>query len=171
VYIYDIKNTVLIRSSYYFTLISRAYNRQGAVKLNFDLHFTGEHGNLKFDIPSILKKNAARTEGRDYLALFVKNFLVGLQDKGFIRPTSTLAPAREGTLCATDSFNIQTIWSNNIHQIADRFWSHMQKMHFLTIYYNDINLSWRIINVGQAWHSLTSNQTIQSAYNLWPLIL
>ncbi|WAR12587.1 NOTC1-like protein, partial [Mya arenaria] len=71
----------------------KEYIEQGAVKLFFDLKFKGDHPDLKFDIPMILKNNARSTEGQDYLALYLRNFLVGVQDKGLIRPTSTQKPS------------------------------------------------------------------------------
>ena len=46
------------------------------MKLHFDVKFKGEVKNLDTDIPFLIEDKARKTDGRDYQALFVDDFLV-----------------------------------------------------------------------------------------------
>ena len=73
------------------------YFREGAVKVRFNLTFRGDLDGLKFDIPSIIDSKTNKKEGVDYLALFLKDFLVDVRSKTGIQPTTTRPINPEGT--------------------------------------------------------------------------
>lgn len=69
--------------------------RHGAVNVRFNLTFKGDIDGLKLDIPSIIDSKTKKTEGIDYLALFLKDFLVDVRSKSGIQP-STSKPLSDG---------------------------------------------------------------------------
>ena len=60
------------------------------MKLHFDVKFKGEVKNLDTDIPFLIEDKARKTDGRDYQALFVDDFLVDVKSKTKPKPPSTI---------------------------------------------------------------------------------
>ena len=61
--------------------------RQGSVKVNFQLRFKGDLKGLNIDIPGIIGDKATKVNGKDYMVLFLKDFVVDVRDKGGYKTT------------------------------------------------------------------------------------
>jgi hypothetical protein len=62
------------------------------------LTFRGDLDGLKLDIPSIIDSKTNKKEGIDYLALFLKDFLVDVRSKTGIKPSTSRPINPEGQL-------------------------------------------------------------------------